>query len=573
MSAVNNGYGGRYELQYVSDGRGKWGGAGYGHLQSIDQYVVSKVIQKDGRSAPVTIEYIYQDRCYDQYYSLCAQPETDNTVKYGIIAGHGTVQATIKGYNGELLRRTITQYNITELAKLGRPQHQEAGGFNGSTYIINQSTDTNYAGVTFANGIRFTYTNRVTSYQYDPSGNGKSLSTKTEYAYDPAKQGNIQYGNLTHIREFDSDTATVPYRTTIHTFYPNTTNWIVGLVGVTGVYQADTTTLLRATWTYYDGNNSNTSTPPSTGAVTRLSQVMPIACSAVPGGGGSGCAYARQTSDTLFTYDDYGNQTVATPYSGYGYRTFASNWALIRDVSPTGPASTTITYDTGYNLYPVQVSNPLAGHVTKFDIYGFKNAAGTVVPLNDFQKQPGLLKQVTDPNNVITKYEYDPFGRLHAIYDGYSGGGFAAFDGFADNELWNGNPVTRYRYFDNTWNAGSLQLAPFTTVTETRPGMYHTGSGGTGYELKQLAYYDGFGRVIQTQDRTVSVNGIVNLQDTIVTTEYSALGQVRCTTLPYAVDTYAIRGIVNGTAYLNHDCETAQLIRISPPATTPWAAP
>ncbi|MEZ4511193.1 MAG: RHS repeat domain-containing protein [Chloroflexota bacterium] len=59
----------------------------------------------------------------------------------------------------------------------------------------------------------------------------------------------------------------------------------------------------------------------------------------------------------------------------------------------------------------MQVTNA-AGHVTKYDVYGFKNAANSLVAVDGFQKQPGLLKQVTDPNNVVTKYEYDPFGKL-----------------------------------------------------------------------------------------------------------------------------------------------------------------
>ena len=185
---------------------------------------------------------------------------------------------------------------------------------------------------------------------------------------------------------------------------------------------------------------------------------------------------------------------------------------MIDTPCPCSPRDTTLDPENDYNLYPISVSNELE-HTTTFQIYGFNG-----VGLGGFQLQRGLLKSVVNPNGTETRYEYDPFGRLHAVFDNES------FTGFGDETQFNGNPVVLYRYWDNTWNHSTTWLnpagnAPFAISEHTRHGTFNGVNGQ--FMFKVFTYFDGLGRPIQNQNRGVSIHG-AGVQDVVTVTNYNA---------------------------------------------------
>jgi RHS repeat-associated protein len=561
LQIVNNGYGGSvtftYDRDYRSRGNFHNGNNGIEEYPTIgNSHYVIKVEQKDGRGHTSTITYDRQNRCYDQRYDSYEACPTggDDAPEYGVLAGFGTVKTNYYDLDGTTLEhQEETHYHTgyNDEARHGRPYQQDSKDSDGD---VRQRTLTTY----FTDLDEFHPVKSVTTYWYEDGENSNALSQKVTYDYDPDFQGGTQYGNLTHIREYDDANATTPYRITNRWYTPNinTANnfWLVSLMRSEAVYATENGTPLTVQYNYYDGQSLGTA--PSKGRITRTRIGDPsITCANVPGGGGTGCATARRTIDTVYTYDDatvnFGNLLTTSSYTSYGYQTFDSNWNALVDIPPTGTArTTTLVYNPVTFIYPVQVTDP-AGYVTKFDVYGFKNADDVLISPDGFSRQTGLLKQVTSANGQISLYEYDPFGRLTNVYD-------ALGDRGTLTNPWDGNPVTRYQYYDNLWQ-GAAHLdpvgnKPFPIVVSQRPLTYHTGGGGTGYEFKQVTYYDGLGRPIQSQDRWVAVNGEPNRQDRIVTTAYDDWGRATCTTIPYTVDTYTIRTGGVGSGFLTDSC-------------------
>jgi YD repeat-containing protein len=512
-------------------------------------YSVKSITYKDGRHTNgVKTVYHYAGRCYDQKLS-CPQADTDPDREYGNIGGYNIVEAITYDYDGVTpLTRRYSAY-FQDLEKFGKLSWQEFGGYTGGVYSQLQRTHTTYQNLTLEGGARFVTADEVRNYTY---GGSLEVSTKTKYFYDvnyqtDADGQNKQYGQLTAVQEFASADAGSPYRTTRTWYRINHKNghWIMTPISQ-GIYHDAGWNLVVASWNYYDGGAYGGF--PTQGRLTRSRQLLPneIYCNDVPGGGGPGCNVAYLTLEARHTYDNYGNVTQTTSYSDYGYQTqdtVAPNFNL-RDVPPTAARTTTITYENQFNLYPVKVRNSLEQE-TKFEIYGFRNAAGTLVPLNGFQKQAGLLKQVAEPNNVTTVYEYDPFGRLFAVYES------VADQGNLENQ-WDGNPVKRYRYWDNAWNSSNVWLnpagnTPFFISEHSRPDVYTPASG---YALQTVRYFDGFGRAIQEQTKWAEVEGSTGRQDIVVSTSYNAGGQAACVTAPYNVTNVPLPG--NGFA--NHAC-------------------
>ena len=542
MTAYENGYGGRVEFTYNYGWRPSEAYGTYGNCKGSApceasmwpsrgfSYRVSRMTVIDGQNNPVITNYSYDEVCYDQEQlyepgSLCKQPET--TGDWGNVGGYGEVTATTLDYDGVtpiLIRKTIYH---RELNKYGRPQQIDM--MDGNSTLLTRTNNLYTVSTYSSYNVQFTYTNETTTEQYNNGIGTPSTSSKVRYEYDTGKQGGVQYGNLTSTYQYDNATAANNdfYREQRSWYAPKVDNgyWMVGYAFSDSLLDGNGS-LIYSNYNYYD-NTTNPGTPPTQGRLDRSSRGIAATCAEA--GNPSGCIYARKLTDTFFAHDVYGNQTEITTYTDYGYRTFNSSWVQLHDLPPTNGRTTTITYDADYNLYPVSVKNDLLQE-TKFEVYGFKDSSGTLIGLPGFQSQTGLLKRVIDPNSVRTSYEYDPFGRLFAVYDE------SDLTGFADNDPWNGNPLTRYRYWDTTWNHSGTTTSPFAVTTEERPGDYP----GPNNESKHatVQYYDGMGRVIQTRQRYMNVDG-VGERDVLVVNNYNALGQVSCTSTPYTVLTTA----------------------------------
>ncbi|WP_420627681.1 LamG-like jellyroll fold domain-containing protein [Candidatus Leptofilum sp.] len=553
LTGYENGYGGSVEFTYERDNRvvGSYEYHGYNNytFPSIGfNYVVTAVTSNDGINPDIVTEYSYDRPCYGQTdgnfvgsYQNPIHCKTSDSPVYGNIVGFHKTTVTTNDYSGNPVNVKLTEFeqvvnpgsDYTQHPAIGRPLQIDLFQSNGST-LISQAKHTYVSESIGGISNFFTYTSQTTNEQFY-NGGSPSISTKVEYEYQTGNQGGAQYGNLTHIKEYDGATASTPYRTTRRWFYPNTTDWFVNKLAAEALYEGDSWTEKTGQWIFYDGSANHT-TPPTQGFVTRTRSMETINCSDVPGGGGSGCTYARRTIDTemeMNPADGFGNVWKTTTYSDYGYRTFNSSWSELVNILPTDGRTTTIDYDADYNLYPVSVENDL-GHETEFDVYGFKDVNNTLVSLAGFQLQPGLLAVVRDPSDLETTYEYDPFGRLYQVYED---GDTQDLD---DLDRWDGDPAMRYRYWDNSWNDGSQIWGnpssptnkPFGISVHTRPNVY-TSSGE--YVMKHMTYYDGFGRPIQEQEYSVEVDDITGRRTIVTTTAYNALGQVSCATVPYDI--------------------------------------
>ena len=122
---------------------------------------------------------------------------------------------------------------------------------------------------------------------------------------------------------------------------------------------------------------------------------------------------------------------------------------------------------------------------------------------------PWLVGKVTDSNDISTQYDYDNFGRLSVvIMPGDS----------------SGDPTIRYDYYDDS--------SPiFTSPLLVR--VFYKGN----VKSTERQFYDGLGRLVQTQTALAEVEGSGD-KDIVVTTAYDARGLAVCTTVPYAVTAY-----------------------------------
>ncbi len=130
--------------------------------------------------------------------------------------------------------------------------------------------------------------------------------------------------------------------------------------------------------------------------------------------------------------------------------------------------------------------------------------------------RPWLVTQVTDANNLVTKYAYDGFGRLTKVAK--------PGDSLTEND-----ETVVYSYLDN---GGLILLQPLVV------GIVYKGN----LRSAERQFYDGLGRLVQTQTAGVEVQGKVKDQDIIVTMAYDARGLEVCRTAAYGEDAYVYNG-------------------------------
>ncbi|HSH05822.1 MAG TPA: RHS repeat-associated core domain-containing protein, partial [Anaerolineae bacterium] len=543
LTTIDNGYGGQFTFTYQADNRviGTFDNTNPNHLQYPDygySYFVTNQTAHDGLNS-TTQTFTYDTPCYSQYdpdvtghqgglpnAHPCYQFDDH---QYGPLAGFATVTHNYFDFDNTLqksIETTFSQQTFTNnnlpVALLGRPltqNHRDPLGHTLST-ITNQ-----YHHTPFANNLQFVYTAAITHTQHNPHDSAQ-LHTLTTYDYPLPLQGNNQYGLNGLIYNHGNLSTAKDDTTIINCFYPLTTNsWLPHQQGVhrtfRGLLPATSITstlcdqelqhpnLLRSELYQRDHASYNTPTYPAAPTATIVG------------------LWGHPTTDSptgLITTEQY-------QYNEFGQLTTTTN-ALGHQ--------TTTHYDPAYHLYPLKTINPL-GHQTTQTIIGFPDLDGNTISsylLANTQQPAGAVYQITTIPVQTQTFEYDPFGRVWAVYD-------TTADQADPANRWDGTPQQRYRYWDNNWNDPNIQYlapannAPFLITHRTQPNQYP--STNHPYLIRTNTYYDGFTRPIQTNysDQKLDTNGQAPTRhDLITTTSYDYQGNTACTSLPYAGNLY-----------------------------------
>lgn len=358
----------------------------------------------DGKDWTMT-RYSYDERCYDDYNdqgrTRCPQPET--TATFGNIGGHGKVTATqydmVADPNNPgtptALNRTITTYGTntgSTAYQFGWPLVQTSGKPDAGLEILAtqaQATEHKYTSLTYATtaggvAVRFGYEYETVQRQW--IGSHIPLTSRVQYSYDTNYQytgsgsATQQLGQPTHVRYYATDTTPNPYLTERTWYRANLGDnaWVVRPTQ-TLCTRANIYPFENGTRFLYDSLAYGSQ--PTKGLPSRQVQLLPIAGTS-----------NYQTVESAMAYDGYGNVTSTTSYGDYGSLVGSTH------TLPINGRTTNIWYDTGYNLYPTRVRDPL-NQETKFEIFGFKRSVDNVyIPLDGFQRQAGLLRRVVAPN-------------------------------------------------------------------------------------------------------------------------------------------------------------------------------
>ncbi|MGB1251936.1 MAG: RHS repeat-associated core domain-containing protein [Candidatus Promineifilaceae bacterium] len=218
-------------------------------------------------------------------------------------------------------------------------------------------------------------------------------------------------------------------------------------------------------------------------------------------------ATRQQTSGTLSEqfvtmginqYDDYGNVT----------KTFDAK----------GQPSEVI-FDSAYNLYPVKTINA-KGHTEELYYVGLNSGVE-----HNQHLAPGMLREKRGADNVWQIYWYDQRGRLKSVRTGAE-----------RNYPASNSPDVRYAYDDPIdWNRDGRidRYATLTTWTKIKDNATVWSLQGA----RQLEFYDGLGRVIQTHQADSDWRPLGGQKQTghllITDMVYDAAGNVVAQTVPY----------------------------------------
>ncbi|MFZ1401701.1 MAG: hypothetical protein WAW03_01305, partial [Anaerolineae bacterium] len=220
-----------------------------------------------------------------------------------------------------------------------------------------------------------------------------------QYFYQLFRQGGRQYGNVTEFQEISGDStgwAGAPTRTTYNLYYPRNEAgaYVVGKLARRDLFdgiwcQEGCGTIAGQTLFYYDGNSVNT-TPPTQGLLTRQAV-------------NSGTSLGWLNTDISY-WPGTANVNVVTDPNGHSHAAF---------------------YDSAFRAFPVCGKNA-SGHTTITRYFGVPGSIEPGCPTGNGSdpdpNQPeqgwffGEVEDTRDPNDALTSYAYDTWGRLVKVW-------------------------------------------------------------------------------------------------------------------------------------------------------------
>ncbi|MCG2783910.1 MAG: hypothetical protein L6461_02280 [Anaerolineae bacterium] len=425
----------------------------YGYkLQLLPVYY--RVIEKnllDGNGHTYTFSYGYTSPALNDSVtspnSVCPDGATDckeYVPKYSEFRGHKIVTETgpdgrvivtefyqddnFKGQvksvlveQGDKVSETIKEYNAIDLPM--QPLVYQHPCCSGTVY----------------RGVKHVWTYQTSQENRIYTSNGSYSATREVYTYEPT------YGNQTEVLQqiWRGGAIWENYLKTKTSYHPNASGvYLVSLPA--SVAQVDFfDEVVAETWFFYDGNVGSHTVAPTVGKLT--SQRTRTG--------------TNTWSQVSYAYDTWGNSTSEKTWSGYG----TSN------ASPTqGARVTTTQYDPAYHTYPISVTNPL--NQTTFWTYNYRKS----VPVSE-----------TDPNGVVTRAEYDDFGRMVKLIRP------------GDDSA---NPTLLVSYSNS---------APFETTIRQRL------DGNRYFGIRRV--YDGMGRQVLQQSGSGTASGALTVLNTVDT--------------------------------------------------------
>lgn len=371
----------------------------YSFHEPVDQvdmplslFVVTSIETYDGRSVRSTTDYAYEGA---KWHWLERR-----------FLGFEKITATLPQNPGETGRPIVETTYMQDFASVGKVK--EVQRKNGSGTLLQKRVET----YDVQTGT-LPYWSRNTETVVTDYLDGTSREKRQERIFN-------DYG-LVETLINHGDTSKVDGEW-IHTrvAYPNTDKyivdrWAVETINAGTVYDDEIHRKSRL-WHYFDGANSANSQPPSEGFKTQSSQW-------------TGGTAAESVAQVVSTYDSFGN--------------------MASEADALGNTST-YHYDTEYNLFPLEIRNPL---------YATDSRQKTQL---SWDKVCGVVLTETDENGVVTTHSYDDLCRK--TQTDLPGGGRISFD----YSNW-GDP----------------------TASFNRTSTLHPNGAG---EIVQDIYFDGLGR-------------------------------------------------------------------------------
>ena len=368
LAGLQNGYGATTTVLYQPSTRFN------NTLLPFAVQVVTSVTTDDGNGVSAGTSYSYSGGYFElrtrDFRGFASETTTGPAWPNG-----AHVQTTTYFHQGDDVAVGVNNPGTLVGYMKGKPYRIVAGDTASTAYTV---TDTTYQDA--ASPPYFNPAIDVRS-SYCLNGTTCGRQTRMSYQFDPSN------GNVTRADDYGDLSVSGDEKTTLMSYSPNTSAWIVGLPNSVIIYSGagastpDPRNQISEADFFYDAvsdcSTASTNLTPTVGKLTRTIRWL---------NGGT-------SPETRAAYDGYGNPTCARDANG--------------NVSQT-------TYDAGLKTFPVTTTsagtpNAPAGLVSTQKYYG---VAG--VPWSTSSSDPGLyglVQSATDPNNATTTFFYDVFGR------------------------------------------------------------------------------------------------------------------------------------------------------------------